>query len=195
MTTILLARHAESDWNAEGRWQGHADRPLTARGREQARALGDRLEGMRVDVVYASDLRRAWETAEAALARRQVEVHRTPGLREVDVGNWTGLTRVEVETRYPDAVTRWKNGKRGWVGGESYEAMRERVVQATLMIAEEHDGSTVLSVSHGGSIRAIKACAAGADFHSYRLANPVEENAVLSAVRVLNGRMIPLAIH
>lgn len=195
MTTILLARHAESDWNAEGRWQGHADRPLTARGREQAKELGDSLVSRPVDVVYSSDLRRAWETAEIALAPRQVEIHRTPGLREVDVGNWTGLTRLEVEIRFPDGVRRWKNGKRGWDGGESYEAMGARVVRTTQRIAEQHEGSTVFIVSHGGSIRAIKAHAAGADFHSYRLANPVEQNAVLSAVRVLNGRMIPLAIH
>ncbi len=70
MATILLARHGETDWNRERRWQGHTDRPLTPRGREQARALAKRLDRVRLEAVYASDLTRARETA-VAVAERQ----------------------------------------------------------------------------------------------------------------------------
>jgi broad specificity phosphatase PhoE len=90
MTTVYLARHGESDWNVERRWQGHADRPLTERGREQAELLAGRLADVKLDAVYASDLRRAWETAQAVAATRGLEVVRLPELREVDVGSWSG---------------------------------------------------------------------------------------------------------
>ena len=92
-TTIFLARHGESDWNAEHRWQGHADRPLTERGLEQARELAARLADVELDAVYSSDLRRAWETAEAVASSQGIEVARQPELREVDVGSWSGCTR------------------------------------------------------------------------------------------------------
>jgi broad specificity phosphatase PhoE len=192
VTTILLARHGESDWNAKGRWQGHADRPLTALGKAQAAALGAALGGDPPDAAYASDLRRAWETAEIAVAPLGLEVVRLPELREVDVGSWSGLTRAEVEARFPDGLERWQRGGLGWDDGESYEDMAARVVAAVGRIAAAHAGGRVLVVSHGGSIRAVKAHAAGLGLHEYRLAHPVEENAVLSALAVGNGTIRPL---
>ena len=189
MTTILLARHGESDWNAAGRWQGHADRPLTDLGRRQAELLGEELAGLELDAVYASDLRRAWETAEIAVGSLGLEVVRLPELREVDVGSWSGLTREEVEARFPGAVERWRAGAPGWEDGETYEEMAERVVQAVRRIAEVHACGLLLVVSHGGSIRAVKARALGLTFHAYRTSRPVEPNAELSALAVENGSM------
>ena len=69
MTTLLLVRHGETDWNAERRWQGHADVPLNERGRKQAQRLADSFPGDAVDAIYASDLARARETAEILGAR------------------------------------------------------------------------------------------------------------------------------
>jgi len=106
MTTIYLARHGESDWNVERRWQGHADRPLTDRGRGQAQDLAARLARVHLDAVYSSDLRRAWETAEAVASAKGLDVIRLPELREVDVGSWSGLTRDECEARFPEAFAR-----------------------------------------------------------------------------------------
>ena len=103
MTIVHLARHGESDWKVDRRWQGHADRPLTERGREQARALAERLADVDLQAIYASDLRRAWETAEAVAALRELDVVRLPELREVDVGSWSGFTRDECAERFPDA--------------------------------------------------------------------------------------------
>ena len=106
MTTLLLARHGETDWNRARRWQGHADRPLTDRGRAQAAALGDRLANIALDAVYSSDLRRARETAEAVALPHGLDVIELPELREVDVGSWEGLTRAEAEAKFPDGFRR-----------------------------------------------------------------------------------------
>ena len=193
MTTILLlARHGQSDWNREVRWQGHADRPLTERGSEQARALAERLERIPLGAVYSSDLRRAYDTA-AAVAERQGITHRAlTELREVDVGAWSGLTRAEAAERFPEGYRRWENGGPGWDDGETYERMSVRVLAAVRRIAEEHAGDRVLVVSHGGPIRAIHAEALGVDVHHYRRIRPVEPNARLSAVCVEERRLTEL---
>jgi broad specificity phosphatase PhoE len=188
VTTILLARHGESDWNRDGRWQGQADRPLTDRGLAQARSLADRLSEIELDAVYASDLRRARDTADIVARARRLEVHTLPGLREVDVGSWSGLTREQVQRRFPDAYRRWTAGDEGWDEGETYEQMSARVVSAILELAANHAGGRVLVVAHGGSIRAVHAAALGLDILAYRRVQRVEPNATLSAVRVEQGR-------
>ena len=192
MTTILIARHGQSDWNLEKRWQGFADRPLTAKGREQADALAARLAHIDLDAVYSSDLTRARETAEAVARSQGIEVQQLPDLREVDVGSWSGLTRAEAEQRFPEGFARWKQGYPGWEDGETYEAMTDRVLGAVDRIAREHDGGRVLVVAHGGPIRAIHAAALGLDVHAYRRLRPVEPNARLSAVCFVDGRLTEL---
>ena len=192
MTTILLARHGESDWNHAKRWQGHADRPLTERGRQQAYELAARLEETELDAVYTSDLRRARETGEVVAAVHGLSVRELPALREVDVGSWSGLTRAEAAARFPDAYRRWEAGGEGWDDGETYEQLAERVVGAVKRIACDHPGERVLVVTHGGSIRAVHADALGLDVHTYRRIQRVEPNATLSAVCVEDGRLSEL---
>jgi broad specificity phosphatase PhoE len=192
MATLLLARHGETDWNAERRWQGHTDRPLNERGRAQARALAERLDGTPLVVVWSSDLARARDTAAVVAERQGVEHWTTPELREVDVGSWAGLTKADAEARFPEAAARWKQGYEGWRDGETYQQMADRVLRALLRIAEEHPDGPVLVVSHGGCIRAIHAAALGLDIHTYRRLRPVEPNARLSAVCVAEGRLTGL---
>ena len=192
MTTILLARHGESDWNRSQRWQGFADRPLTDLGRRQAAELAARLKETELDTIYSSDLRRARETAEIVARSKGLEVHATPDLREVDVGSWSGLTRAEAEAQFPEGYARWLGGGEGWKDGETYEQMSERVVAAVQRIAALHDDRRVLVVAHGGSIRAVHAAALGLDVHSYRRIQRVEPNATLSAVCVEDGRFTEL---
>jgi broad specificity phosphatase PhoE len=191
VTIVYLARHGESDWNVERRWQGHTDRQLTDRGREQARELAARLADVRLEAVYASDLRRAWETAEAVASSQGLEVVRLPELREVDVGSWGGCTRDECAERFPEAFARWQAGGSGWDDGESYEAMGDRVVAAVERVAADHPDGAILVVSHGGPIRAVHAHALGVDIATHRRTGPVEPNARLSAVNVEDGRISP----
>lgn len=192
MTIILIARHGQSDWNASKRWQGHADRPLTEKGREQAHALAARLAHIDLGAVYSSDLRRARETAEVVADSQALEVVVEPDLREVDVGSWSGLTRAEAEERFPDGFARWKMGYPGWEDGESYEAMTDRVLAAVKSLAADNPDGRVLVVSHGGPIRAMHAAALDLDVHAYRRLRPVEPNARLSAVCFVEGRLTEL---
>jgi broad specificity phosphatase PhoE len=192
VTTILIARHGQSDWNQEKRWQGHADRPLTERGREQAQVLADRLAHIELDAVYSSDLHRARDTAAVVAESQGLDLRQLPDLREVDVGSWSGLTRAEAEERFPEGFARWRDGYPGWKDGETYEAMTDRVLRAVDEIAAEHDGGRVLVVSHGGPIRAMHAAALGLDVHAYRRLRPVEPNARLSAVCFVDGKLTEL---
>ena len=159
-TRLLLARHGETDWNRIGRWQGHADEPLNNEGLRQAAVLAKQLVGDGVAAVYSSDLRRASETAKVVGDRLGLPVFEDPGLREIDVGSWSGLTRAEVSEQYPEGFARWLGGDIGH-DGETREQLTERVVAAVERIAAAHDGETVLVVTHGGAIRALRRHAAG----------------------------------
>jgi broad specificity phosphatase PhoE len=191
VTTIFLARHGESDWNAANRFQGHSDRPLTEFGRRQAEALAEAVAAEQVDMIYSSPLIRALDTARIVAARTGLDVVEDEDLREVDTGGWSGLSREEVRQRFPEGFDRWLSGGAGWEDGETYEDMAARTLEAVSRIAEAHPGGRVLVVSHGGPIRAIQAAASDMDIHEYRRLQPVEPNARLSAVAVENGRITP----
>ena len=149
MTTFLLVRHGETDWNFERRVQGHADRPLNDTGRAQALALADELETEPIDVVYSSDLVRAHETARIVAERKGLEVTALRDLREKHFGTWEGLTDREVLARFPDA-------RRGhWGDAETAEEVAARVLGALRRIADAHPHGRVLVVSHGGPLRAV----------------------------------------
>jgi broad specificity phosphatase PhoE len=192
VTTILLARHGETDWNSERRWQGHADRPLNEAGRTQAQELAESLASREIDAVYSSDLLRAHETARIVAERIGLSVEVDSGLREVDVGDWAGREVSEIEGVDPEGFRRWREGRKGWNGGESYEQMGERVVAAVLRIAERHPGRTILIVTHGGSIRACRATAAGLDYAASRVsAIGSMGNCEVAELTVADARLAP----
>jgi 2,3-bisphosphoglycerate-dependent phosphoglycerate mutase len=146
-TRIILARHGETDWNRERRWQGHSDRPLNETGREQAETLAAELAGEPIAAVYSSDLVRAHETARIVADRLGLDVVTVPGLRERRFGSWEGLQDVEVERLFP--------GLHGPPDAEPRDDMTRRVLESLERIAAANDGRTVLVVSHGGPIRAV----------------------------------------
>jgi phosphoserine phosphatase len=160
---LLLARHGESVWNAEKRFQGHTDIPLSDRGRAQAEALGRALRGYRVAAAYVSPFRRARETAELAL--RTLGGAPSPTiieeLRELSLGDWEGCTVDEVRARDGDPYRAWLRAPHDCPppGGEPLPAVSERVRAAVDRIAAAHpNGEDVLIVSHGGVI-SVYACA------------------------------------
>src|SRR5438552_14571693 len=161
MTEFLLVRHGETNWNRDGRFQGHADPGLNRTGREQARALADELAGEPIVAIYASDLARARETAEIVGESVAAPVVLDKELREIDVGEWQGLTWPEVEERYPEGVRRWHERGHGWESGETYEALGERVGAALGRIAAEHPEGRVVIVAHGGTVRSVRAFVEG----------------------------------
>ena len=148
MTALLLVRHGETDWNADGRLQGQTDRPLSDFGRRQARQLADELADEELEAIYSSDLSRARETAEIVGERLGLPVVLDPDLREKDWGTWEGLTAVERD--------------RVEFVGETTEEHQERILRALRRISRVHaaDGR-VLVVTHGGSMRRVQTAALG----------------------------------
>ena len=142
MTTILLARHGETDWNVERRVQGHSDTPLNDTGRAQARALAEELAGEPIDAVYSSDLVRAHETARIVAAQRGLEVTAIRDLRERNFGTWEGLTDEEIYVRHPQARDRsWQE----WGDAETRDEMADRVLAALHRIAASTPASACWS--------------------------------------------------
>jgi len=190
VTTILLARHGETDWNREGRMQGQSDQPLNALGRAQAGALAEALVGVELAAVYSSDLRRAYETARIVADARGMDVVVTAALREVDFGEWEGMRRDEIEHRFPVGHSRWRRYEgHGWEHGESYEEMGARVVAAVLGIAAGHPGEQVLLVAHGGPIRAVHAHASGLSAPEARRETPIVENCHVARLEIEDGAL------
>lgn len=162
-TTLYLIRHGETDWNLNGRWQGHVDVPLNSVGYKQAGLLAQRLraEGIRIDVIYSSDLARAYQTAWALSEAVGKPVELLPALREIDLGTWGGLTRDEIRERYPVEFALLEQGQdipRG--GAENLAMLRKRVVEVTEALIGQHSGETLALVTHGGPIRMLLAHAA-----------------------------------
>ena len=153
-TLIVLARHAETAWNAQYRWQGQTDIPLNDAGRAQAAALADRLRGSGLTRAYASDLSRAVETAAIVAAALGIPLVATDGrLRERSFGVFEGLTGDECAARHPDDWSRYL-ADHGHVpsGGEPGEDVARRMHEAVLELAGAAEGPA-LFVSHGSAIR------------------------------------------
>ena len=152
---ILLVRHGQSTWNAEGRWQGWADAPLSDVGEEQARAAAKHLPD--VDAVVSSDLLRARRTAELLSESRDLPamvIYR--GLRERGVGEFEGLTNPEIAERFPQLMGEDGSRPLDIPGAEPIPSVISRVIAALTRVAKAHAGQSVLAVSHGGVIRALE---------------------------------------
>jgi broad specificity phosphatase PhoE len=188
LTELWLVRHGETDWNRERRFQGHADPPLNETGRAQARALAAELAAEQVDAVYTSDLARARETADILAADLGAEAVAMRELREIDVGEWQGLTWTEIEERFPEGVRAWQEHGHGWTSGETYAALGARVVAALERIASDHPGGRVLVVGHGGTVRATRAFIEGTSVAESRRRSPAIRNCEMFRIVVEDGR-------
>jgi probable phosphoglycerate mutase len=183
---LYLARHGETSWNREGRWQGHTDIELNEVGHGQARALGELLRGRDITRIHSSDLARARQTAEAAAAILGVtELVIDKELRERSFGIFEGLTRTECQERHPELWTSYRaDSRRVPPGAESQEALADRMhaaVSRAIARRDERDDAAVLVVSHGGSIRALLARVTG------EMPPPLENVAVFRVVSTPDG--------
>jgi broad specificity phosphatase PhoE len=159
-TRMLLVRHGQTPWNARGLWQGHGDPGLTEEGMAQARALAETLAAQ-PDAgwsrVIASDLARAHATAAEVAARLGLPVEHDLRLRELDVGEWSGLSRDEIARLDPDTLRAFDRGEPSVRpgGGESRIEIRERTHAFVRELVDRCKGESVIVVTHLGVIRAL----------------------------------------
>ncbi len=173
---LLLLRHAQSRWNAEGRWQGWADPPLSTEGEGQTRRAAVRLAGEEpFHLVISSDLIRARRTAALLAGHLELAVPRLvePGLREYNVGEWTGFTLEQIESQWPGAVSRFSQGEIAPPGGEPRAEFDARVLAAGRRVAARAEAGgfdRLLIVAHGGVVRSLARAVGLAEYRVGHLA-------------------------
>jgi broad specificity phosphatase PhoE len=197
-TIVLLARHGETLWNVERRFQGFQDSPLTDRGREQARRLADRLAREPIAAVYSSDLGRTIHTAEPVAAAHGLEVRPHPGLREIDTGIWTGRARDDVRANPEWEPMLRTYRRRPWEhrmpGGETVGEVQARGVAAVREVAAAYRGRTVAVVSHHVVVEVIVTHALGLPIE--RLWLPLRGgNCFLSTFEVRGDEILPRVLY
>ncbi len=151
---LLLIRHGQTNWNLEQRFQGQSDIPLNETGRKQAAALAERLAAETFDAVYTSDLQRATETAKIICAS---PIHPDPRLREVNFGDWEGLTYDEIKAKHPETLAAWEADifKNAPPHGETLEGLAERVQFILDELRAKHQDQRILIVAHGGVLQTL----------------------------------------
>lgn len=178
---LLIVRHGETAWNATGRFQGQTDTPLNDVGEAQAKAIADRLSVEGLHAIYASDLRRAYDTAAVVASPHDLDVRADPRLREVNFGAWQGLTYAQIAAQHADALAHWNadRASRRPPGGESLNEVAVRLMSFVDDLRHNHDGQpdlpsdtipstglgadsaatdgdrTICLVSHGGTARLL----------------------------------------
>lgn len=154
-TRLIVVRHGETTWNAERRWQGHLDSPLTPQGVSQAESLARRLMHQRFSVLYTSDLGRAYQTANIISAATGHEAIPDARLRERNLGIFQGRTGDEIRAAYPEHYQRYRLPDYVLPGGESPRQQVERNVACLEEIAQKHFGESIVVVTHGGVLSGL----------------------------------------
>ena len=154
---MLLLRHAETEWNHERRFQGWRDSPLSATGRDQAASAARLLAASPVAAVWSSPLGRARETAAIIAAPHKLPVRETEAFKEMRFGIWEGLTRDEVQAKFPAELRAWAETphEAAWPGAETLGAVRARALEGLAALRQAHAEETVCLVSHGITCRVL----------------------------------------
>lgn len=162
-TKFIMIRHGFSVANNEQRFAGHSDFPLTDLGKQQAERCAEALKNEHIDVIYASDLSRAFETALPVATSHGLEVIPHKGLREIFAGKWEGKTFDELDREYSESFGIWKKdlGQAHPDGGESVAELFSRVISTLEDIAKAEEGKTVCIATHATPIRSVCVAAAG----------------------------------
>ena len=155
-TTIMLIRHGETEWNILGKFQGSTDIPLSNEGIRQAFMLKERLKSD-FDYIFSSPLKRAYETAKILCDESGKQVSIAEEIREINFGEWEGLTVKGIAEKYPDIFNQWRNDKREgkFCGGDMSTLNASiRAKNCIMEIANKHKGKKIVIVAHGGIIKA-----------------------------------------
>lgn len=189
-TTLIVVRHGETEWNSQGRIQGHFDSPLTAAGRAQAEALARSLAGEPIGAIFASDLGRVRDTAAPTARALGLSVSTDLRLRERQLGVFQGLTFTEAAQAHPERFARFKarDLAENMETGETLVQMRDRIAQSLAAIATAHADMTVLIVTHGGVLDQIYRLATGMPLEAQRTFDV--ENASINRLRWSQGRLV-----
>jgi probable phosphoglycerate mutase len=169
-TRLFLVRHGATQLTAEDRFSGAVGVDLSDEGRRQAGFLAERLAHDKVDAVYSSPLSRTLETASIVARPHQLTPIERDGLREINHGRWEGLTRHEVETRFPGEYTTWEADPFTFApeAGESGVAVLARALPVLRDIVVRHAGQNVVVVSHKATLRLLLSSLLGFDARGYR---------------------------
>ncbi len=157
MTTLFVVRHGETDNNKLHRFIGSTDHPLNERGQAQAACLREPMSNVRIDRIYSSPYRRAMMTAEQIRAGREIDIVPHRGLCEIHCGEWEGLNRAEIEARWPGVINLWQYEPDRLLmpGGESFEQVQSRAVQAFVDIVRRESGRVIALTSHMLTIQLV----------------------------------------
>ena len=169
-TRVFMVRHGATLLSAEDRFAGVTNVELSDEGREQVRRLSERLSAEKIASVYASPLGRTVETARILAAPHNLPVQTCDGFREISHGHWEGMTRREVEKKFPEEMAEWEKDPYTFApeGGESGLAVTARALPALIDLVREHPAENILIVSHKGTIRLLLSSLLGFDPRRYR---------------------------
>ena len=151
MTSLILIRHGETDWNVEGRWQGQIDIPLNQKGRIQAEETARNLSDVPISAIYSSDLSRAFETARPLADWKGLPIQTDPRLREIHQGVWQGMLVKDIQARYAERFEQRADNPLSVSppGGETVLQVNGRVLSIISEIVQRHPQETIAIVSHG----------------------------------------------
>lgn len=169
-TRVIAVRHGETAWNVDARVQGQLDIGLNDTGLWQAGRVARALEDEQIGAIYASDLSRAWQTAQAIARARDIEVAAEPGLRERSFGRFEGRTFADIDASLPAQARLWRTRDPEFApeGGESLLTFRDRVTCTASRLAALHPGELVVLVAHGGVMDVLYRAATGQELQAPR---------------------------
>ena len=157
MTRLILIRHGATKWTKQKRYQGKTDIPLSDGGKQQAKKLAVKLKKEKIDIAYASKLKRAIQTAEEIIRLHKIRLIKEEKLNERTYGDWEGLTIGEVKKKYPEDYNAYKKDryKTRPTNGESFFDLRKKIEPFIKQAISENKNKTILIVSHNGPLRVI----------------------------------------
>lgn len=161
MTKVMFIRHGETKWNILGKYQGQSDVALTEKGREQGKLLAKYFPSEQLDAIYSSDLSRAMETAGFIAEKFNLTVNAEKAFREMDFGDWEGLTYEEIVTKSPEGMKNFmiRPDILKVPNGENFQILQERATKRLNELIKEHGEGTIAIVAHGGVLRTMLASA------------------------------------